>query len=206
MRRRPRRCTRNCWRRSAWIGRTRAEEIAERSSRATTPRRPISTRRDSRWRKMKLDRSQPEEAVKYLEQVVKDSDSAEIADIARLRLGARARAAGEVRRCSQGTGRAEGFRLRAAIPRSARRRLLRHGRVRMRRAPSTRRLSRRDQSGAGDQAFLQAKLAELAGGAAAGAMAEPAAPAGGQLAPPAVTEQRPDAVHGIEARAWRRWP
>lgn len=128
--------------------------------------------------KMQLDHSRPELAVQYLEQVVRDAGSAEIADIARLRLA---------RVLAQEEKYDEALKVLAMPKDSAFERHFREVRgdvyYAMNRFDEARAeyeaALKSDQSGAGDQAFLQAKLAELPVGtppaAAAAAAPGPAA-------------------------------
>lgn len=154
---------------------TRAEEIAEELA-AQYASTPYLDQARLAMAKMKLDRGQPEEAVKYLEQVAKDSDSAEIADIARLRVA---------RVLAQQEKYDDALKV-LAVPKDSAFEPQFHevrgdvyyamGRPDEARAEYEAAL-KGDQSGAGDQAFLRAKLAELSGGVVPEAMAEPAAPA-----------------------------
>jgi len=65
---------------------TRAEELTAQLA-ADYSRSPYLDQARLAMARMKLERAQPLEAMKYLEQVMKESRSAEIANIARLRLG-----------------------------------------------------------------------------------------------------------------------
>ena len=150
---------------------TRAEEIAAQLA-ADYAATPYLDQARFAMAKMKFDRSHPEEAVKYLEQIVRDSRSPEIVNIARLRL---------VRILAQEEKYDEALKVLTA-PKGSAFEPLAHdvrgdvfyamGLLDEARAEYEAAL-KGDESGVADQPFLRAKLAELAAGAAP----EAAAPA-----------------------------
>lgn len=152
---------------------TRAEDVAAQLARdyASTP---YLDQARLAMAKMQLEHSRPEMAVKYLEEVVRDTGSAEIADIARLRLG---RVLAQLEKYD------EALKVLAVPKDSAFELHFREVRgdvyYAMKRFDEARAeyqaALRSDQSGAGDQAFLQAKLAELPGSTPPAAAAGPAA-------------------------------
>jgi predicted negative regulator of RcsB-dependent stress response len=155
------------------VGRgTRADEIAARLAQdfASTP---YLDQARLAMAKMKLDESRPEDATKYLQQVVEHSDTPEVVNIARMRL-ARVLAQEEkyedaLKVLSDPGDSAFGPRfheVRGDIYYAM-------GRPDEARAEYEAAL-RGDPTAVGDPAFLQAKLAELAGSAAPAAAAAPA--------------------------------
>ena len=147
------------------IGRTtRAEEIAAQLAKdyASTP---YLDQARLAMAKMKLDASRPEDAVKYLEQVVKESDSAEVARIARLRLARVLSQEGKyddaLKVLTDPGDSAFGPRFHEV------RGDVYYGMGRLDEARAEYEAALRgDPSAVGDVAFLQAKLAEISGGAA----------------------------------------
>jgi predicted negative regulator of RcsB-dependent stress response len=143
---------------------SRAEEIAAQLA-ADFASTPYLDQARFAMARMKLERSQPEEAVKYLELVVKDSGSTEIATIARLRLA---------RVLAQEEKYDDALKV-LAVPKDSAFEQRFHdvrgdvyyamGRLDEARAEYEAAL-KGDESLGGDQAYLRAKLAELPGGAA----------------------------------------
>jgi predicted negative regulator of RcsB-dependent stress response len=152
---------------------TRAEELAAELAKdyASTP---YSDQARLAMAKMHLDHSRPELAVQYLEQVIRDTDSAEIAVIARLRL---ARVLAELEKYD------DALKI-LAVPRNSAFESHFHE-VRgdvfysMNRFDEARveyeAAIKAGEPGAGDRAFLQAKIAQLPRGAQPAAANGPAA-------------------------------
>lgn len=153
---------------------TRAEELVEAIER-DHGRTPYLDQARLAMARVKMDRAQPEEAAKYLERVMKDAQSAEVALIARLRLGRvliqqekydEALKVLDVPKDSAFAGRFHEVRGDAYYG---------MGKLDDARAEYAAALAAADAT-AGDQAFLQAKLDEVTGPAPASADAPAAAP------------------------------